>query len=139
MANPINASSPLPPQTGGATRSQGREAASGTAAPRQELAGSGSTEPVEVVRQAPRQSAQDLSQATSDISDYIQSVSRSLQISVDDDLGTTVIRVLDAETDELVRQIPAEEALALARFISEQQATLDSNDTVPGILIDQEG
>ena len=139
MANPINASSPLPPQTGGASRSQGREAAQSSPAPRQELAGSGNTEPVDVVQEAPRQSAQELAQATRNISDYIQSVSRSLQISVDDDLGTTVIRVLDADTEELVRQIPAEEALALARFISEQQASLESSDPVRGILIDQEG
>ena len=139
MPNPINASSPLPPPSGGAARSQGREAAPSTAATRQEVAGSGSSEPVQVVQQAPRQSAQELAQATSNISDYIQSVSRSLQISVDDDLGTTVIRVLDAETDELVRQIPAEEALALARFISEQQAAIENDAAVPGILLDQEG
>ncbi|MEM6301915.1 MAG: flagellar protein FlaG [Pseudomonadota bacterium] len=137
MATPINSTPTLPSQTGGATsRTQPQQSAEGGEA-RQVLSGSGSTAP-EVEVQQPNQSPQDLAQATRDISDYIQSVSRSLQISVDDDLGTTVIRVLDAETDELVRQIPAEDALALARFISEQQAT-SAADPVRGILIDSEG
>ena len=71
---------------------------------------------------------------------FVQSFSRSLQISVDGDLGTTVIRVLDTETDELVRQIPSEEILQVARFI-ESQTAVDSAtpSAVLGLLVDQEG
>jgi flagellar protein FlaG len=99
------------------------------------MAASGNTAPAAAQQ---RQSAQELSQATKDISDYIQTVSRSLQISVDGDLGATVIKVLDSETDEIVRQIPAEEILQIARFLAEQQAGADSAASVKGLLMDSE-
>jgi flagellar protein FlaG len=89
------------------------------------------------VQQGP--SAQELAQATRDISDYIQTVSRSMQISVEPDLGSTVIQVLAAETEEIVRQIPSEEVLQIARFLAEQQAGGNGPDILKGLLMDQEG
>lgn len=138
MANPIS-NLPNLPQTGPATTSGAREADDGSSTARQVLAGSGSPTPAPQTQELPRQSPEQLQQATRDISDYIQSVSRSLNISVDGDLGTTVIQVVDAETEELVRQIPAEEILQLARFLSDQQASADNTNPVRGLLIDQEG
>ncbi len=43
-----------------------------------------------------------------------QSVHRNLQFSVDEASGHTVIKVIDAETDEVIRQIPSEEIMNLA-------------------------
>jgi flagellar protein FlaG len=40
---------------------------------------------------------------------------RDLQFQVDDTTGITVITVRDATTKEVVRQIPAEEVLAVSR------------------------
>jgi len=68
----------------------------------------------------------DASDALRDIGDYIQTVSRSLRISVDDKLGSFVVTVIDSETEEVVRQIPREEFLAVARYIAEQ---LPAGDT----------
>lgn len=120
----------------------GGAASSAAAIARQEVAASGKAAPpaVQVVaREAPRQSAQELAQATRDISDYIQTVSRSLQIAVDSDLGSTIITVIDKATDEVVRQIPSEEVVALARFLSQQQAELGGSDLpVKGLLMDSE-
>jgi len=140
MANPVGTSTSLPTQAGGSGRAAAREGEAAAAA-RQEIAAGGSAAPA---RQAPdaaaqRQSAQELAQATSDISDYIQTVSRSLQISVDSDLGTTVIKVMDTETEELVRQIPAEEVLRIARLLSEQQSAAQNDASLRGVLLDQEG
>ena len=100
---------------------------------------SGTSAPTQTVQEPAQRSAQELSEATRDISEYIQSVSRSLSISVDGDLGTTVIQVLDAETEELVRQIPAEEILQIARFLSDQQSSAEQADSLRGLLIDQQG
>ena len=88
---------------------------------------------------APSVSPASVSQATREIADYMQSVSRALKISVDEDLGATVIRVLDPQTDKLIRQIPPEEALALARFIAEQRAAPERGAAIPGILLDRKG
>lgn len=59
----------------------------------------------------------DVDRATRRMNDYVQTVNRNLQFSVDDDSGQTVIKVVDSETHELIRQIPPDEMLALARHL----------------------
>lgn len=113
------------------------------AAPRQDVAASGKSAPQSQEAQQPqakqRDTAQDLARATRDITEYIQTVNRSLQISVDQELGSTIITVMDRATDEVVRQIPAEEAVALARFLARQQAELGGSELPSkGVLMDQE-
>jgi flagellar protein FlaG len=66
-------------------------------------------------------SAADLAAATQNISEFIQTVSRSLSISIDDTLETPVITVRNSETEEVIRQIPSEEALEISRFIADQR------------------
>jgi len=58
-----------------------------------------------------------LEQALQDLNGFVQNVQRNLQFDVDDTSGHTVIRVVDSETDEVIRQIPSEEVLALARHL----------------------
>jgi len=57
------------------------------------------------------------------IESWLQSSGRSLEFSVDDSSGCTVIVVRDA-SGELIRQIPSEEALRLANFIGNSSAIL---------------
>ena len=58
-----------------------------------------------------------LEQALQDLSGYVQNVQRNLQFDVDDTSGHTIIRVVDSETAEVIRQIPSEEVLVLARHL----------------------
>jgi flagellar protein FlaG len=48
--------------------------------------------------------------------------SRSLKFSVHEGTGKMLVRVYDSETDELIRQFPPDELLALAERIHEQLA-----------------
>lgn len=48
----------------------------------------------------------------------------SLKFTVDDKTGTVVVRVVDTETDQLIRQIPSEEMLAIARNMEQMQGLL---------------
>jgi len=41
------------------------------------------------------------------------------QFTVDDDLGRLVVKIVNADTKELIRQIPTEEALALSKKMQE--------------------
>ncbi|MCS4502803.1 flagellar protein FlaG [Arhodomonas aquaeolei] len=41
----------------------------------------------------------------------------NLQFSVDDATGRSVVKVVDGRTDEVIRQIPPEDILELARFM----------------------
>ncbi len=46
----------------------------------------------------------------------------NLQFEVDDKYQEMVVRIVDRETKEVVRQIPSEKALALAKFFEEMEA-----------------
>lgn len=65
-----------------------------------------------------------LKEAVSKLNDYTQSISRKLSFSIEESTGRTVIKVYDAETDELIRQIPPEETLRLAEVIQERSTNL---------------
>lgn len=47
-----------------------------------------------------------------------------LQFSIDETTAKTVVRVTDASTGELIRQLPTEEALAIARSLDKMQGLL---------------
>jgi flagellar protein FlaG len=66
-------------------------------------------------------SAQNLQGAVSQINDYVQNLQRSLLFTVDEASGKDVVTVLDSETDEVIRQYPSEEILAIARRLAEQK------------------
>ena len=59
--------------------------------------------------------------AVEELNDYAQKVGRSLQFSVDDASGKTVIKVMDSETGEVVRQIPPEKVVALMEYLEQDQ------------------
>ena len=54
-----------------------------------------------------------LSEASSNLNEFMQTMQRSLKFTVDEVSGQSVIAVHDAKTDELIRQIPSKEALEL--------------------------
>jgi len=62
----------------------------------------------------------------SELNKYVQNVHRDLLFSVDQDSGNTVIKVIDSESKETIRQIPAEEVLQVAKSIK---------DTIEGNLL----
>ena len=64
-------------------------------------------------------SEDDINDAVREINQYVQSEQRELQFTIDEDSGQTVIKVIDAQTKELVRQIPGEEALNVAQKLKE--------------------
>jgi len=48
-----------------------------------------------------------------------QSLRRDLQFNVDDSTGRVIVTVIDSETNEVIRQIPNEEILALSRHLAD--------------------
>ena len=62
---------------------------------------------------------ENITQQVSKMNEYVQSIQRDLNFSVDDSSGEVVVKVFDRETDELIRQFPTEEALKLAERMKE--------------------
>jgi flagellar protein FlaG len=88
-------------------------------------------------KQQPPQTANtvEVRQAVSKINEVVQSVQRDLSFNMDEDSGKTVIRVVDTESGELIRQIPSEEVLAIASQLREfQEDAVSQNEIGQGLL-----
>jgi flagellar protein FlaG len=103
-------------QLSGAARAQASAAAKTVArpVPGQDIATAGKVAPAPP---APPVSRTDVREAVRYLNEYVQSLRRDLTFTVDEDLDRMIVRVVDAETGELVRQIPAEEMVAVARAL----------------------
>jgi flagellar protein FlaG len=74
------------------------------------------------------------------ISKEIRIERRSLSFTVDDESGKTVVKVIDRDTDEVIRQIPSEELLRVAEAIaaiSDQRAAGADIPAGTGLLIQE--
>ncbi|HEB63473.1 MAG TPA: flagellar protein FlaG [Gammaproteobacteria bacterium] len=71
----------------------------------------------------------ELESAMKQIDDAMKNMQRELSFSVDKESGTTVVKVIDAETKEMIRQMPSEEAMKLAQRIKESLSS-------EGLLLD---
>ncbi|ASP40996.1 flagellar biosynthesis protein FlaG [Bacterioplanes sanyensis] len=63
-------------------------------------------------------------EAVSRINEYVQQTERTLDFQLDEDSGKTIIRVYDTQSSELIRQIPSELALELARKLNDEEPSL---------------
>jgi len=64
-------------------------------------------------------SAEQLQASVEQLNQMMKEGQRSLAFSVDESAGEVVIRISDSETNELVRQIPTEEALAIREHLDQ--------------------
>jgi flagellar protein FlaG len=88
--------------------------ATGTAEARLESAG------VATVAEAKdTKNSDDLQQAVSQLNDHVQNMQRDLQFSIDQESGTMVVKVIDTKSEKVIRQIPTEETLRIARSLVE--------------------
>jgi flagellar protein FlaG len=69
-------------------------------------------------------SREDVEAAVATIQDFVQSVRRSLNFSLEEGSGRVVVKVTDAGSGDVIRQIPSEEALQLAENLSEVRSLL---------------
>lgn len=58
---------------------------------------------------------EELAQATEKISKLVATFASELNFSIDEDLGVPIVKVIDKQTDKVIRQIPTEEVLELSK------------------------
>ena len=73
-------------------------------------------------------SAGELQKALEEVAKAVAPMAQSLQFSLDKDSGKTVVKVMDTDTNEVIRQIPSEEVLAISKAV----------DKLKGLLIKQQ-
>jgi flagellar protein FlaG len=66
-----------------------------------------------------------LARTVAQLQDHVQTVHRELRFRVDETTGQTVVRVVEADTGRLIRQIPDQNVLDLVAFL----------DSVSGLLL----
>lgn len=81
-------------------------------------------------------SREDFSQAIKNLNNYTQNLQRQLNFSIDEVTGHMVIKVIDAETQETIRQIPAEEVLVLAREMQKSEEIGDMPGEKKGVFLE---
>ena len=77
------------------------------------------------VQAAPRE-AESLEQTLQGAQEAAEAAGANLQFTIDKDSGKTIVKVVDSQTSEVIRQIPSEELLALARSMSKTEGLLIS-------------
>lgn len=68
-----------------------------------------------------------LEDAVSRLREFVQPINDSIQFTLDEDTGRTVVKVIDLQTQEVLRQIPSEEALTIAKALDKLQGLLIQN------------
>jgi flagellar protein FlaG len=80
-----------------------------------------------VNKETPRVSTAEMEKAIAALDELVSPSARALEFSLDDASGQVVVRVIDAETRKVLRQMPSEEVLAISREL----------DRLKGLLIRQ--
>lgn len=90
------------------------------------LPSDGAPKVAEAASQAPPQqlsaqqpSAQQLKSAVDSINQAMRQANKSVELSVDSSTKKPVVKMMDSETGELIRQYPSEEVLAIAQAIDQ--------------------
>jgi len=87
-----------------------------------------SSAPVELPQQAVESVAKadtnTINRAAEQINKLIQQFDRNLQFTVDEDTNINVVKVIDTQSEEVIRQMPTEEMLAIAKALDKLQGLL---------------
>ena len=87
----------------------------------------------EAIREQPRRN---IERAAEQINDFARQIGTNLEFAVDESSGRVIITVREAETGNIVRQIPPEELLNIAELVRENAI----NNAFPaGILLADRG
>lgn len=104
----------------GAAANSGTRAAAGTAATGEAKEASATSTDTQAAHGA-AVSREAIDQAVDKVSDALKVVARSLQFSIDEDTGRTVVRVTDSATQEVIRQMPSKEFLEISQAMEKLQ------------------
>ena len=75
------------------------------------------TESLPSVHEVSKISRESVEAAAEEIQSFVSSMKRDLNIYVDSSTGRSVIRVVDPDSSQVIRQIPPEESIRLAQTV----------------------
>ena len=87
---------------------------------------------IKAAPQVPEYEKLDLDKAIRELQEFVDGLGRSLSFRQDDSIDKSVITVRDTQTNQVVRQIPSEEVVAISRQIRDELAEMRA-----GLLMDK--
>ena len=84
-------------------------------------------DPSSMALSSSRPERQEVEEAAKSVREFVQPINSNLEFSVNDDTGQLIVKIIDRATKEVIRQMPSEEMLAIAK-------TLDS---IKGLFVKQ--
>lgn len=72
----------------------------------------------------PNNNKEDIEAAVKTLNSFTEASSNELRFSLDHESKKTVVKVIDINTQEVLRQIPSEEALSIAKSIDKMKGIL---------------
>lgn len=88
----------------------------------QEHAPQQAAEAIQAAEQQPDKAS--VQQAVDQINEVVQSLTSNLEFSMDEETGINVIKVVDNDTGDVIRQIPSKEILAIAQSLNQLQGLM---------------
>jgi flagellar protein FlaG len=76
------------------------------------------------IDQVTQPSREAVAKAAEQIQSFVQSMGRNLNFSIDQTTGYHVVRVVNPETNETIRQLPSEELLRIAQHMTQLNSAL---------------
>jgi len=92
-----------------------------------EQAASKATDAATASRRVQQPDRQQVETAAQSVREFVQPINSNLEFSVDDDTGQLVVKIIDRTTQEVIRQMPSEEMLAIAKAL----------DSIKGLFVQQ--
>ncbi len=84
------------------------------------------------------QTSDDIQQAVRRINEFVQNVQRDLSFNMDEASGRTVIKVINRDSGDTIRQIPSEEVLAIANQLNDVRDNAVGQMEIPvGLLFSE--
>ena len=112
----------LPPQGNPVANNATREVGTGSAEIAAKAASlPGPTSPVQLPDR------KTLEAATQSVREFVKPINSNLEFSVNDDTGQLVVKIIDRTTKEVIRQMPSEEMLSIAKAL----------DSIKGLFVQQ--
>jgi flagellar protein FlaG len=67
---------------------------------------------------------QELAQAIDKVQDFVAPITAELRFTIDEESGMRIVKVVDQATSEVIRQIPSEELVEIAKTLERLQGLL---------------
>lgn len=97
-----------------------------------------SAKPMEVdTRQDRAITMEEVQKAVETLDAAVDKYTPSMNIGFDGELNKMIVRVTDAETNEVIRELPPEEVLEIARFLERNGVDAVGSESLKGMLLDE--